>query len=140
MSRRFVPRGGWRPLTSAVLAFAAVLFPLAVSAHPLGNFTINRYDGIRVSTTGVVIDHVLDMADGTVSDAEAATYAAGHCDTTAGALNVVAGGTPLALTVTARGIQFPQGQGAVTLRLVCTYQAVLPTPLAASAAFSPSCR
>ncbi len=140
-----------RPLLAGFLASTALLFPVAVSAHPLGNFTINRYDGIRVSTTDVVVDHVLDMAeiptfseradmdtdgDGSVSDSEAAAYAASHCDSTRQSLNLSVGGMPLALAVTERGIEFPQGQGAVTMRLVCTYRAPLASPLSAGTAFS----
>jgi nickel/cobalt transporter (NicO) family protein len=140
-----------RPVAATLMAIAAVLLPIAVSAHPLGNFTINRFDGIRVSPTGVVIDHVLDMAEiptfseradmdtdgnGSVSDAEAATYAVSHCDSTIASLNLAVGAMSLNLTTTARGIQFPQGQGAVTMRLVCTYAAALAAPLAAGTAFS----
>src|SRR4030065_1999355 len=34
-----------------------------VSAHPLGNFTINQYAGLDVSPQGIQIDYILDMAE-----------------------------------------------------------------------------
>src|SRR5699024_1424076 len=39
-----------RLIVAGLLSGAALLLPVAVSAHPLGNFTINHYDAIRVST------------------------------------------------------------------------------------------
>src|SRR5918996_1246758 len=32
-------------------------------AHPLGNFSINRYSGIEVARDAVVVHYVLDMAE-----------------------------------------------------------------------------
>jgi ABC-type nickel/cobalt efflux system permease component RcnA len=115
------------------------LAPGAALAHPLGNFTINLYDGITMSAEGAVIDHVLDMAeipafqerqgmdiddDGVVSDAEGATWAADTCRATASDLTLTVGGERSELQPTALGLSFPPGQGGlVTLRLVCTYEA-----------------
>ena len=146
MSRRLLCRG------DASRCVALLLVPLAASAHPLGNFTINHYDGIRVGTDAVVIDHVLDMAEIPRSpsarpwtptatarsrDAEAAAYETAHCDATRGSLDLRMAGQPLALAVTETGLSFPQGQGALTLRLVCVYRAALPAALpAAGAAFT----
>ena len=144
-----------RRRAGAAVLFALVallLVPLAVSAHPLGNFTINHYSGIRVATDTLVIDHVLDMAeiptfsertamdtdaDGTVSDAEATAYETAHCDSTRASLDLRMAGQPLTLSVQQTGLSFPQGQGALTLRLVCVYRADLSTALpAAGAAFT----
>src|ERR1700687_5005907 len=90
------PRVRRLPLLIAVVAAAAVLAVVggvarSTSAHPLGNFTINHYDRIEVSETGIEIYRVLDMAeipafqerqqmdangDGTVDDAETESWAA----------------------------------------------------------------
>src|SRR3954447_24868601 len=35
----------------------------AAQAHPLGNFTINLYDGLIVRADGVDVDYVVDMAE-----------------------------------------------------------------------------
>ena len=68
--------------------------PGAASAHPLGNFTVNRYSGLVVSTDAVRVDHVRDLAeiptaqrspaidtsgDDRLSAAELAAWAGGEC-------------------------------------------------------------
>ncbi len=118
------------------------------AAHPLGNFTINHYDGVRVATDSVLIDHVVDMAeiptfreraamdtdgDGAVSPQETAAYLATACDTDATTLDLRLAGTALPLEVSQRGLTFPMGQGALTTRLVCVYRATLPVGLGATA-------
>lgn len=121
------------------LVALVALAPASAMAHPLGNFTINLYDGITISTDGAVIDHVLDMAeipafqerqrmdidgDGAVSDAEGATWAESTCRETASDLTLTIGDQRSELQPTALGLSFPPGQGGlVTLRLVCSYEA-----------------
>src|SRR2546429_9563099 len=46
-----------------VTALAALAFPVAALAHPLGNFTINRYSRIEPSGDRVYVLYVLDMAE-----------------------------------------------------------------------------
>ena len=41
-----------------------VIIPAVAGAHPLGNFTVNRYAGLRVGSKAVSIDYVVDMAEG----------------------------------------------------------------------------
>ena len=41
----------------------ALIVPAAALAHPLGNFTINHYSGIRVSPGRIVVDQVFDLAE-----------------------------------------------------------------------------
>jgi len=139
-----------RSLMASVAAGLAILSLGGVTAaHPLGNFTINHYDGIRVAVDSLLIDHVVDMAeiptfreraamdtdgDGTVSDAEAVAYQAATCDSTRAQLDLRVGGSPLPLMVTQRGLSFPMGQGALTTRLVCVYRAALPSALGTTAA------
>ena len=47
---------------AAIIAAGAwtILFPAAVAAHPLGNFTINHYAGLRVASDRVELDVVID--------------------------------------------------------------------------------
>ena len=138
------------------LAFAISLAALALvvpatSAHPLGNFTINHYSGLRVSTTNVLVDHVMDFAeiptfterramdtdgDGNVSDSEANAYAMTQCMALASDLDLEVGGSRLALGVTQLGISFPMGQGNPTMRLVCVYSAPLASALASGTSIS----
>jgi nickel/cobalt exporter len=47
-----------------VLATALVLaMPSPAGAHPLGNFTINRFSGLELSTDRVTVHYVVDMAE-----------------------------------------------------------------------------
>ena len=129
------------PLSLVVLALVVP----AASAHPLGNFTINHYNGIRVESDNVVVDHVTDFAeiptfaekqamdtdsDGAISDAEAADYQQSACAGLATTLQLTANGAPLALTPTATGLHFALGAGSDVMRLVC----VLRAPLALTSA------
>ena len=55
---------GTRLVAAAIAAMAATLIlPLAVLAHPLGNFTVNHYSGIEVAGREVRIHYVLDLAE-----------------------------------------------------------------------------
>ena len=118
----------------------ALLLPAVAAAHPLGNFTINHASGLRVAATGVVVDHVIDMAeiptfsafrevdtdgDGIASDPERAAAARSRCADQAGALVLSVGGASIPLSVTGSAISFPMGQGAPTLRLVCRLEAAV---------------
>ena len=47
---------------AVVLGGVLVLGAGAAQAHPLGNFTINLYDGLTVGPHGIDLDHVTDMA------------------------------------------------------------------------------
>ena len=88
-ARRAARRRGGRRASRCVVGL-----PAAASAHPLGNFTVNRYSGLVVATDAVTVDHVLDLAeiptaqrspaidtdgDGSLSPAELAAWAATQC-------------------------------------------------------------
>jgi ABC-type nickel/cobalt efflux system permease component RcnA len=75
---------------AVLLVVAAALFaPAAASAHPLGNFTINRFSRLEVSGHRLYVRYVLDMA-------EIPTFQAGHIDARAYARRIAAN-TELAL-------------------------------------------
>jgi ABC-type nickel/cobalt efflux system permease component RcnA len=61
-----------RLLVGAAVLTALVL-PAAASAHPLGNFTINRFSRIEVAGPRLYVDYVLDLA-------EIPTFQAGRID------------------------------------------------------------
>jgi nickel/cobalt exporter len=46
-----------------IVVLAALAFPAAAAAHPLGNFTLNRYAGIELSGDRVYVHYVLDVAE-----------------------------------------------------------------------------
>ena len=133
-----------------MLAVAAVLVgPVAAAmAHPLGNFTINHYAGVRIQPDRVLLDVVIDEAeipafqsrqaidlddDGEVIDAELRAGAETRCGELAvGLALTVDGEAPLALSLQEAGLAFPLGaSGLATLRLACVFQAVLPVELTA---------
>jgi nickel/cobalt exporter len=54
-------------------AVAALALPVAAQAHPLGNFTVNRFSRIEVAGPRVYVQYVLDLA-------EIPTFQAGEVD------------------------------------------------------------
>ncbi len=127
---------------AAVLG-AALLVPATVTAHPLGNFTINTYAGLRVSTSELRLDLVIDMAeiptfeerlrldtngDYEVSDAEIEAAREPECAAAAAAVSLVVDGTPAPLELAGTGLRFPPGAaaGVLTMRLVCEFVAGWP--------------
>ncbi|MDQ3890731.1 MAG: hypothetical protein M3312_09325, partial [Actinomycetota bacterium] len=50
-------------LALLVAAAAALALPALAAAHPLGNFTINRFSRIEVSGPRLYVRYVLDMAE-----------------------------------------------------------------------------
>jgi nickel/cobalt exporter len=129
-------------LTAAVLVglTALLLLPAPAQAHPLGNFTSNQYWGLRVSSAGVDVDYVLDLAelpayqakndeidtnaDGAESAAEKAAYATRTCAAARAASSVTVDGRPLSLSARAGAVTFPPGAGGLTtLRLECVLHA-----------------
>ena len=126
-----------------------VLLPAgSASAHPLGNFTVNHYDGLVLSAHQVRDDAVVDTAeipteqarrqvdidhDGVASDAERASYAGGSCATLARALRLTVGGRAANFAVQSAEFGYrPGAAGLPTSRLECTL--VAPADLASSSA------
>ncbi len=117
----------------------ALAVPGAALAHPLGNFTINHYSGIRVSPERIVVDQVLDLAEipalqalqptgGDFGPAGPTTFAAGECRDLVPDMTLTVDGARLDLVLSAAGASLPPGQGGLpTLRLVCAYVATVPT-------------
>jgi nickel/cobalt transporter (NicO) family protein len=129
-----------RLLGAAAFALVAVLCSPAVAlAHPLGNFTINHYAGLRVSPSAIGLDVVIDEAelptfterqrldtdgDGSVSDEEIEAERLVACARLAGSLHLTVDGTVEPLVAFAAGIAMPPGAaGLSTMRTVCEYTA-----------------
>jgi nickel/cobalt transporter (NicO) family protein len=60
-------------LAVLLVVAAALLAPATAAAHPLGNFTINRFSRVEVSGHRIYVRYVLDLA-------EIPTFQAGHID------------------------------------------------------------
>lgn len=133
-----------RSLALAVIAL--FVLPALALAHPLGNFTINHYAGVRIETDRVLLDVVIDQAeipafqarqkldtneDGEVSDAELEAGRVSSCAALAGDLDLDVGGERVPLTPTAAGLELRPGVGGLsTLRQVCGFEAPLGAPVA----------
>ena len=68
-----------------VTALGALVLPVAALAHPLGNFTINRYSRIEPSGGRVYVLYVLDMAEIPTFQAQATVHADGTGEDKTGA-------------------------------------------------------
>ena len=122
-------------LAASLVALAVVVFarPSTAAAHPLGNFTVNRYSRIELYSNAIRIRYVLDMAeiptfqemeridadgDGEVSDAERDAYATGKAGELLDGLRLTVNGSRAELRPLSRELSFPPGQGGLeTLRL-----------------------
>jgi nickel/cobalt transporter (NicO) family protein len=95
----------------------ALLTPGTAAAHPLGNFTINRFSRVELSGPRVYVLYVLDMA-------EIPTFQAGRIDAHTYAARIAAGahlsvdGHRVRLTPVATALAHPPGAGGLrTTRL-----------------------
>jgi nickel/cobalt exporter len=111
---------------------AALAVPAAAAAHPLGNFTVNRFARIEVAGHRLYVRYVLDLA-------EIPTYQARqqgvdpdvYARRLAGGLRVTLDGRPAALVPVAHALAFPRGVGGLhTMRL----QVILRGPAVAGSA------
>jgi ABC-type nickel/cobalt efflux system permease component RcnA len=125
-------------LLTIIVSF--VLVPAAF-AHPLGNFTINHYAGLHVTSGTVMIDYIIDMAEipafqeivafdtngnGQPDAAETAPYHSTRCDSLQSDLDLRVNNRSASLALTSSKVEFPAGAGGLlTLRLTCTFHAAL---------------
>ncbi|MER5398385.1 sulfite exporter TauE/SafE family protein [Streptomyces sp. NPDC002599] len=120
--------------TVLTAACALVLVPSAqASAHPLGNFTVNRYDGLVAAPGQLRVDHVEDLAEIPATQAKPdikrlgmAGWARQRCETAARDSEVTVNGRAATLTAGASGAHLRPGQaGLDTLRVECRLTAPL---------------
>jgi nickel/cobalt transporter (NicO) family protein len=97
----------------------------AAEAHPLGNFTINRYAGLEVAGRDVYVRYALDVAEIPTYQLGGELRAPGYPARLAARLLLTLGGrrTPLAV-VDSRTALRPGAGGLKTLRLDVVYRAV----------------
>ncbi|WP_128436877.1 sulfite exporter TauE/SafE family protein [Streptomyces cyaneus] len=116
-------------------ACALALFPTSpASAHPLGNFTVNRYDGLVAAPGELRVHHVEDLAEIPATQAEPEIEKAGlagwarqRCENAARGSEVTVDGRTVALTLNSSHARVRPGQaGLDTLRVECRLTAPLP--------------
>ncbi|WP_257231770.1 nickel transporter [Streptomyces sp. Rer75] len=140
-ARRRVRR---RVIAAGVLlgAVAPVLLPAgSAEAHPLGNFTVNRYDGLVITQDAVRVDHVEDLAeipsaqakaqidkngDDALSRSELSAWADTRCATAAEEARLTVDGRKTDVRVQRSAARNRPGQaGLPTLRVDCRLTAGL---------------
>ncbi|MCF3129969.1 urease accessory protein UreH domain-containing protein [Streptomyces olivochromogenes] len=128
-----------RPLAAAAAvltaACALALVPAAsASAHPLGNFTVNRYDGLVAAPGQLRVDHVEDLAEIPATQAKPdikrlgmTAWARQRCATAAEGSRLTVDGRRTTLSVRAsHALPRPGQAGLDTLRVECRLTAELP--------------
>ncbi|MEG8278645.1 nickel transporter [Streptomyces sp. AHA2] len=117
-------------------ACALTLLPAATaSAHPLGNFTVNRYDGLVAAPGELRVHHVEDLAEIPATQAKPdverlglRTWARERCTAAAADSRLTVDGRRAALTVERGHARVRPGQaGLDTLRVECELTAPLPS-------------
>jgi nickel/cobalt exporter len=120
-----------KKLLVIVAALAALALPVVAQAHPLGNFTTNRYTEVVASGKQIYVLYVLDLAEiptfqtrDEVSRLGNDGYAEKLGRQLGNGLALTVGGSPRALTPLRHAIAFPNGVGGLhTTRLEVVYSA-----------------
>ncbi|MGW3953857.1 nickel transporter [Streptomyces sp. NPDC004752] len=116
-------------------ACALALVPAAsAQAHPLGNFTVNRYDGLVAAPGQLRVDHVEDLAEIPAAQARpdierlgTAGWARQRCaDAAEGSALTVAGRRTALSVERGHALRRPGQAGLDTVRVECRFTAPLP--------------
>ena len=128
-----------RVLFLAILLLSSLANPQASDAHPMGNFSISHYAGIRVEPGFVEVRYLIDMAEiptyqeiqdtGIVpkeGDPGLAAYLAKKAELLADGLTLQVNGHLLRLQLISQSVIFPAGAGGLpTMKLGFVYRAAL---------------
>ncbi|TDD38088.1 High-affinity nickel-transporter [Nonomuraea terrae] len=131
MRRFLLPVAAGLLLASGFLPSAAqaLTVPATAAAHPLGTFTVNHYNGLRISPSEVRNLAVVDLAEVPTLQAETqvnGTYAARRCAALAAAQRLVVDGRTVPWRVTESSFAYEPGEGGLrTSRLTCRLAAAV---------------
>jgi nickel/cobalt transporter (NicO) family protein len=115
-----------------LLLVSALVSPGVAAAHPLGNFTVNRYSGIELSGRDVYVHYVLDLAEIPTYQEGDRVRAPGFPTELARRLALEVGGRPSTLVPVKHKLSERPGAGGLpTLRLDAVLRAQLPGEAAA---------
>jgi len=120
-------------------AFALILAPVYVSAHPMGNFSINHYSGITLRRDSLELRYIIDMAEiPTFQELQAAGikadpqdprisgYLGAKADEFWRGITLKLDGKPMELECAERQVIFPPGAGGLpTMKFGFTCRAQL---------------
>jgi ABC-type nickel/cobalt efflux system permease component RcnA len=113
-----------RKLAVLLVLAAALVAPVAAQAHPLGNFTINRFARVEVAGHRLYVRYVLDMAEiPTFQARQEGVSPVAYARRLAAGLNITVDGRSVVLTPTAHALAFPIGVGGLhTMRLEAIFR------------------
>jgi nickel/cobalt transporter (NicO) family protein len=107
-----------------LVALAALALPAAASAHPLGNFTVNRFAAVELAGDRVYVHYVLDLAEIPTLQEGDAVRRAGFADQIARRLELRLDGNRAALRLLDHDVRSRPGAGGLeTLRFEAVYEA-----------------
>jgi nickel/cobalt transporter (NicO) family protein len=126
-------------IISGLLAASLLITTGNASAHPLGNFSISQYSGIRIGADTVEIRYIIDMAEiptfqeiqesgiaPTAEEASLQRYLARKAEILRDGLSLRLGGKPLTLQIDSTEIIFPPGaSGLPTMKIGILFKASL---------------
>jgi nickel/cobalt transporter (NicO) family protein len=108
----------------ALLALGALALPASSSAHPLGNFTVNRYSEIALSGERVYVRYALDLAEIPTFQEETTVRAPGFARQVADRLVLELDGRRVELEPLEHRVQAQAGEGGLdTLRFDAVFAA-----------------
>jgi len=126
-----------RSALAAIAALGLVLFPLPSSAHPMGNFSISHYAGIRVERGYIELRYLVDMAEiptfqemqqnnfvARADDQGVRAYLSKQAEVFREGLRITLNGQPLPLRIASQDILFSPGAGNLpTMKFGLVYRA-----------------
>jgi nickel/cobalt transporter (NicO) family protein len=112
----------WIATPLAILA--TLLAPAAAAAHPLGNFTVNRFSAIEASGERLYVEQVLDLAEIPTFQEGDRVRSPGFARDLAGQLRLTVDGRPVRLRLLDSTTQLRPGAGGLkTVRFEAVYDA-----------------
>jgi nickel/cobalt exporter len=122
----------------AIPFFCGLAIPRAADAHPMGNFSISHYTGIRVAADAIEVRYLIDMAEipayqeiqdndivPTEGDPGLSAYLKKKAALFASSLMLEANGQTLRLIPVSQNVIFPAGAGGLpTMKFGFVYRAV----------------
>jgi nickel/cobalt exporter len=128
-----------RAIITILLTAWIMIVPNSATAHPLGNFSISHYSGIRVSKDAIELRYMIDMAEiptfqeiqesgiePKAGDPSLEAYLARKAEILRDGLTLEVNGKPIRLRIESKEIIFPPGAGDLpTMKIGVLYKAKL---------------
>jgi len=137
-SGKLTKRGKFISAAFLITTVLTVFAPQDARAHPMGNFSISHFTGLRIGGSTVELRYILDMAEiptfqemqasGIVpapDDPRVVAYLASKADALKAGLVVTLNGRPLSLETVTKNVIFPPGAGNLpTMKIGVAYRAL----------------